>query len=128
MEEIIKIAAIAIISVVLTLIISDKIPFFAVFIVLATTVIILGMCFLQLEVVINDLVSLVLKSGISFDFFEPILKVCGIAIVVKISGDICKDAGFSAIAQKIQFAGSIISVVAVFPLFIQIIELLQAII
>lgn len=128
MEEILKISIIAIISVILALILTEKTPFFAVCIVLAVSVIILGMCFAQLEVLLKNIEDLISSSKISMDIFQPVIKVCAIAIIVKIAGDICKDSGYSSISQKIQFAGSISSIIAVFPLFLKIIQLLQDII
>lgn len=128
MEEILKIAVISIISVILALILSEKSPVFSLCLILIVSFIILGMCITQLDLILKNLTSLIENSGISMDIFQPVIKVCAIAVIVKISGDLCKDAGFSSVAQKIQFAGSISSIIAVFPLFLKIIELLQSIV
>lgn len=125
MEEILKIAVISIISVILALIVAEKTPFLSICIVLAVSTIILGISLEQLKILLENLNDLIKKSGISLEYFQPVMKVCAIAVIVKISGDICKDAGYSAVSQKIQFAGSVSSIVAVFPLFLKIIELLQ---
>lgn len=127
MEEVLKVSMISIISVILALILVEKSPFFSIFIVIAVGIIILTRCFFLLQAVFENINQLILQTGISTELFQPVIKVCAIAIIVKISGDICKDAGFSAVAQKIQLAGSISSIIAVFPLFLKIFDLLQGI-
>lgn len=128
MEEIFKIAVISIISVIFSLILAEKSPFFSICIVLAVGLLVISMCVAQIEIVLENLNSLVEKSQLSMDIFQPVIKVCAISIIVKISSELCCDAGFSAVAQKIKFAGAISSIIAVFPLFIKIIELLQQIV
>lgn len=128
MEEIVKVIVISLVSVILSLLLSDKAPVFSVCIILAVSFYSLSISLSMLEVVLQSTYSLIESSGISTEIFEPVIKVCFIAIVVKISGDICKDAGHSAVAQKINFMGSIASILTVFPLFNQIIAILRDII
>lgn len=127
MEEILKVSVISIISVILALVLIEKSPFFSIFVVISVGIIIITRSFFLLEVVLQNINELIMQTGISTEIFQPVMKVCAIAIIVKISGDICKDAGFSAISQKIQLAGSISSIIAVFPLFFKIFDLLKGI-
>ena len=127
MEEIIKIAIVAIISVILALIVAEKTPFFSMCIVIIAGVYILSVSLSALDVVMGGLNQLMQSSGLDSEVFDPVIKVCIIAIIVKISGDICKDAGFSAITQKLQFAGSVASIMVIFPLFLRIINILREI-
>ncbi|MFI3227340.1 MAG: SpoIIIAC/SpoIIIAD family protein [Clostridia bacterium] len=128
MEEIIKIAVVSMISVIFSLVLAEKSPFFSICIILAVGIYVITISMTQLSIVLGNLNELVENAGISMDIFQPVIKVCAIAIIVKISSELCKDAGFSAVAQKIQFAGSISSIIAVFPLFLKIIALLQQIV
>lgn len=128
MELIVKVAVLSLVSVVLALVLSEKTPQFAICVVLIATIIVLGMCFDYAKIVIENLQDLIENSGLNISIFEPVIKVCGISVIAKITGDICKDAGFSALTQKIQFVASITSIIVIFPLFEMIIEVLKDII
>lgn len=53
-----------------------------------------------------------LQSGL----FRPIYKLLGIALVVRLGGDLCRDAGESALASALELAGTVCALSAVLPL------------
>lgn len=127
MEDILKISVVAIISVILSIIISEKTPAFGVCLTVVTGTIIIGITMTSLQTVYKNLEELMELSGVTIEIFSPVIKVCIISIITKITSDICKDAKQTAIGQKVQFAGSIASIIAVFPLFTRIINILKEI-
>ena len=48
------------------------------------------------------------KAGVEGEYITLVLKVIGIAYVVQFASELCSDAGETAIASKIEFAGKVI--------------------
>ncbi|HPS75322.1 MAG TPA: stage III sporulation AC/AD family protein [Oscillospiraceae bacterium] len=55
-------------------------------------------------------------SGLSGAIFSPVLKCVGIGVVAKLGGDLCRDAGQSAVASAVELTGTVGAVVAALPL------------
>lgn len=127
MEEFIKIVVLGLVGMIFALLIGDKSPIFATCIVIITSICMFMISFSLLTELIEQITIIAEKSGLDTSIFSPVLKVCAISIIVKISSELCKDAGYSAIASKIQFAGSIISIIVIFPIFTRIINIIQGI-
>ena len=49
--------------------------------------------------------------------FSVILKSLGFALITHVSAELCRDAGHSSIASKVEFAGKIAIVAACLPIF-----------
>ncbi len=54
-------------------------------------------------------------TGVSSALAAPVLKCAGIAVITKFGGDICRDAGESALASKTEICGRILMVAAALP-------------
>lgn len=84
--------------------------------------IILFFSFSKLETIITLLENLINKIGIDKEFFEILLKITGIAYLIDFGANVCKDAGESAIASKVEFAGKLIIVTMSIPILTTLIE------
>ena len=117
MEEIIKIIAIGLISLVIIIILKQYKPEFTIYASVIAGVIILFMVLNRLEGIINLLKSISIKSGINNQFLELLLKITGIAFLAEFAINICKDAGETAIASKIEIGCKVIIVSMSIPIF-----------
>ena len=63
-------------------------------------------------------------SGMPEGLMAPLYKVAGIAVVVKIGGGLCADAGESALAAAVETAGTVCALAAALPLLRTVMELL----
>ena len=88
----------------------------------------LAFIFNELKSVISLINSLILNSSIDSSYIKIILKVIGISYLVEFGKDICKDAGESAIANKIEMAGKVIVVSVSIPVIASLIEIVSQII
>ena len=88
----------------------------------------LAFIFDELKSVISLINSLILNSSIDSSYIKIILKVIGISYLVEFGKDICKDAGESAIANKIEMAGKVIVVSVSIPVIASLIEIVSQII
>ena len=65
------------------------------------------------------------ESGLSAGLLAPLYKTVGIALVVRVGGDLCRDAGESALASAVETAGSICALLAALPLLRQVLSMLS---
>jgi stage III sporulation protein AD len=56
------------------------------------------------------------RSGVSRQLYEPLCKTIGIAFVVKVGGELCRDAGESAMAAVVETAGTVCALLVALPL------------
>ena len=78
----------------------------------------------SLELLMGFLGELVAESGLSRELFVPLYKTVGIALVVKIGGSLCRDAGESALASVVETAGAVCALIAALPLLRAVLALL----
>lgn len=67
--------------------------------------------------------ALLAASGLDSGIYVPVARVVAIGALVRVSGALCKDAGQSALAAKLELAGTAAAVAACLPLFRQVLRL-----
>lgn len=121
--DIYKIVALSIVAVLLiTILKSVKKDDFALIITVIASVILFTLVLVKLQSITALLESLVLKSGINKEYLTLLLKVTGISYVIELATNICKDAGNSAIASKVEMLGKISIVVLTIPILTSVIS------
>ena len=70
------------------------------------------------------LLALAEQSGVSRTLLTPLYKTVGIALVVKVGGGLCRDAGESALAAALEFAGTVCALLTALPLLRAVLELI----
>ena len=124
MEEVIQVTGICVICALLALLLKKGTPEVA--LLLTVTAGVLAFLFLSgyLQQILDFLRQLAEESGVSEDLFVPLYKTVGIALVVRIGGNLCRDAGESALAAVIETAGSICALLVALPLLKAVLSLL----
>lgn len=120
--DIIKIIGIGLISLVITIIVKQYKPEFAVYISLIAGVLILMLVFDKLSEVIKLLNNLASKSAINSKFISLLIKITGIAILTEFAVSICKDSGETAIANKMDIGGKIMIIAVSVPIISSLLE------
>jgi stage III sporulation protein AD len=114
--EIIQIIGLGFLVTLLILIIKQQRPELAVQLGLTLSAIIFLMVLSKLNVVLDLFRDLAAKANISQMYLNTILKIIGIAYVTEFGAQVCRDAGESAVAGKIEFAGKILVMVMAVPI------------
>ena len=114
--EIIQIIGLGFLVTLLILIIRQQRPELAVQLGLTLSAIIFLMVLSKLNVVLDLFRDLAEKANISQMYLNTILKIIGIAYVTEFGAQVCRDAGESAVAGKIEFAGKILVMVMAVPI------------
>lgn len=120
--EITKIIGVSFVSIFIILIFKQYKPEFALQISIVTGCIILFYVCNKLEIIIDLLKELSKKIDIDMKFLSVLLKITGIAYLSEFAGNICKDAGETAIASKVEFAGRILIIALSIPIISTLLE------
>ena len=71
------------------------------------------------------LVEIMERGGLGVDLFSPLIKLIGIALLSRTVGELCRDAGQSALSGIVETAGVFASILVSLPLFRAAWELLE---
>lgn len=125
--DILQIAAIAIGGVIMAAIVKSFKPEFALYVVLATVIVIFLMALDKLTAVFQFLETVYDQMSYGKEFFPIIIKVLVVAYLADFTSQLCKDAGESAIGGKVELAGKIIIFYLSMPILFSILELINSI-
>ena len=67
-------------------------------------------------------------SGLSGELVTPVLKCTGIAIVSKMSSDVCRDAGASSAAGAVELAGAAAGIAVSIPLLKAVLDMIRSVV
>lgn len=126
--EILQIAGIAVSGMILVSLVRAFKPEFAIYIVLATVIVILILCMTQLTAVFQFLKSVYDEMSYGKDYFPIIIKVLVVAYLADFTAQLCIDAGEKSIGNKVELAGKIIIFYLSLPILVSILELVNSMI
>lgn len=122
--EIIQIVGIGIVVTILIILLKPRNPEIATVLTIIAGGIIFFIVIYKVEGVIQIIQKYLDKSSLNTQYFNILLKIIGISYIAEFGSEICKDAGVSAMASKIELAGKIIIVTLSLPIITSLIELI----
>jgi len=126
--EITKVIGVGLVSLIIIVIIKQYKPEFALYVSLGAGIIIIFLVLDKLLGIIQLLTTLSKKTGLNATYLAILLKITGIAILTEFGVSICKDAGETAIANKIEFGGKIVIISISIPIISALLEVIMQII
>lgn len=123
--EILKIAALALCAVMIIVLVKNYKPEFGIFVAIGCSVLILYFLVDSLKYAFSYMSQLYEKLDYGKTYFPIIIKVLAIAYITEFTSQLCKDAGESSIASKVELAGKIIIFCVAIPVFISILNLVE---
>lgn len=124
MEEIIKIVGIGLIALVISIVLKQYRPEYAIYVSIVAGILILVFIMSKITGIINLLKSISDKTYINKQFLSILLKITGIAIITEFAVSICTDAGEKAIASKIEIGSKVIIIAMSIPIISSLLELI----
>ncbi len=121
--EIFQIVGLCIIATLLVIVIRAHKPEMALQVSIVTGVIVFFLIAGKLSAVIGMLEGYVKKAHIDMAYLTLLLKIIGIAYIAEFGAEICKDAGESSIASKIELAGKVTIVFLAVPIITSLLDL-----
>lgn len=126
--EILQIAGIAVSGMIIVSLVRAFKPEFAIYIVIATVIVILILCVTQLTAVFQFLKSVYDDMSYGKEYFPIIIKVLVVAYLADFTAQLCNDAGETSIGSKVELAGKIIIFYLSLPILVSILELVNSMI
>lgn len=122
--EILKISAIALAGVILAALLRSINKEISLYIILATSVIILISVLGRISEMFTFIESVYSKVTYGREFFPVIIKVLIIAYITDFTAQLCKDAGEGSIGSKVELAGKVIIFYTAMPILAAILEMI----
>lgn len=122
--DIAKIIGIAFVAVIVVNLIKNYRPEFAIYASIIAGAIILFFTINELTPIVSMLQNLSDKMGVSSKFFGILLKITGIAYLTEFGANVCKDAGETAVASKVELAGKVLIISLSIPILLALMETL----
>ena len=116
-------AALCVIAALLGLVLRRSNPEITLLLALAAAAAVLLALAEPLTELLRFLERLTEQSGVSRALLTPLYKTVGIALVVKVGGGLCRDAGESALTAALEFAGTVCALLTALPLLRAVLEL-----
>lgn len=125
MAEMIKVGLLGVIGVLIAVQFKAQKPEYGIYIGLAIGILIFCHVLKEFDVILDrfSLIRGYLGGGESY--LTILLKVIGITYICEFSSGICKDAGYSAVAQQIELLGKLSVMFAGIPVLFAVIEQMQ---
>lgn len=120
--EVVKIIGIGLIALIIIIIVKQYRPEFTIYVSLIAGALILMLVLDKITGIINLLTNLSNKTAINNQFLVLLIKITGIAFLTEFAVSICKDAGETAIANKMDMGGKVIIVSMSIPIIASLLE------
>ncbi|MEM5767977.1 MAG: stage III sporulation protein AD, partial [Bacillota bacterium] len=114
--EIMQIIGLGIVVTILILVIRQQRPEFALLLSLGLSVMIFLLVAGKISLILDLFNDLANRANVNQLYLNTVLKIIGIAYISEFGAQICRDAGESAVAGKIELAGKILILVLAVPI------------
>jgi stage III sporulation protein AD len=121
--DILQIVCIGIIAVVLSSVVKAQRPELALQLSIATGILIFLIIAVKLSAVIEFVQTFSKRADIDSSYITILFKIVGIAYIAEFGAEVCKDAGESSIASKIELAGKVTIVILAVPIITSLLDL-----
>ena len=123
MTELLKILAVALVTVFAHIIVKQTRPEIAMIISIAGSVFIIIMIVDSLSSVISSFYNIFKTTGVDTTLLTPLFKIIAIGYITEFGANICLDAGASSVADKILFAGKLVILLVALPIVTTVIDM-----
>lgn len=126
--DIFQIIGIGLITSILTILLKQYRPELAFSLPLICTALIIIFISPYIDNVLTMLKGIAVKTGIEEEYIKMIIKIIGISYICQFAAELCRDAGESSVASKIEFAGKIIIITISSPIINKMLDIVNSII
>ena len=126
MTELVKVGFLGIAGVLLAVQFRGSKPEYASYIGLAVSIIIFCFSMRQMETITGQFMKIRSYLSGSEEDLSILFRVIGITYICEFSSDICRDAGYQAVAGQIEVLGKLVVMFAGLPILFAVIEQIQS--
>ena len=114
--DILQIIGIALLGTVVTLILKQNTPELAVQTMLVTGTVIFLSIAVSLGTAVDYIMNMAERFGVDTQYIATVVRIIGIAYICQFAAEVCRDAGESSIAVKVEFAGRVLILLYALPI------------
>jgi len=122
--DIIQITGLAVIAIALINVIKPQRPELGIMLSIITGIIIFMFVASKITIVVSYINNFAEKANVNTVHLSLLLKIIGISYIAEFASEICKDAGESAIASKVELAAKVIIVAMSMPIVGSLLDLI----
>mgnify|MGYP001025021642 FL=1 len=122
----VKVAVIGVIAIFLAMAVKNDKQEFAMLVILAASLIILGLALSKIDDVLEVIHMVERYLGNNSLYINILLKMVGITYVAEFSSNLCRDAGFGAVGNQIEFFGKVMIIAVSMPVIKSLIQTISA--
>jgi len=122
----VKVAVIVVIAIFLAMSLKSDKQEFAMLVILAASLIILGLALSNIDDVLSVIHMVESYLGDNSVYINILLKMVGITYVAEFSSNLCKDAGYGAVGNQIEFFGKVMIIAVSIPVIKSLIQTISA--
>ena len=126
MTDILKIIAVALVTVFATFLVKQTKPEIAMLIAIAGSILIIVMSVGSLSTVISSFYRIFEQTGVESTLLAPLFKIIAIGYITEFGANICLDSGANSIADKVLFCGKLIILIVALPIITTVIDMVVA--
>lgn len=126
MGELLKVLAVALITVFAHMLVKQTKPELALLISIAGGVIIIIMAVNTLNSVITSFYKIFQTTGVDTNLLSPLFKIIAIGYITEFGANICLDGGVSSVADKVLFVGKLLILFIALPIITTVIDMVVA--
>lgn len=116
MEAMAKLAAVGVTAVVLSAVLKKSTPELALLLTAAAGLWMLAVAAEGLGAAVELMKELARQAGLSEELLEPVVKTAALAILTRLTAELCRSAGEGGVAAFVETAGTALALLATLPL------------
>ena len=128
MISIVKIAGVSLVAAAVSIVIKQLRPEFGIYIPLTAAAVIFIYAVSELCGLIEQLAEKLSEYGLSNEYMAVLVKSLGIAYTTQLAADVCRDAGETAIASKVEVCGKIMILSCALPVMLSVLNMIDEVI
>lgn len=122
--EILQIVGLGVVATVIILVLKAQRPEIAIQISIMTGIVVFVLLAGKLSAIVELLNKYAEKAEININYLTILLKIIGIAYIAEFGAEVCRDAGETSVASKIELAGKVAIIVLAVPIITSLLELI----
>lgn len=125
--KMLKVAIIAVMAVFLALPLKNSKPEFSTIIIISGCLLILGCAVSKISSIVDVVVSIKKYMGDETVYLGILMKIIAITYIAEFGASICRDSGYSAIGNQVEFFGKIMILAVSMPIITTLLETISSI-
>lgn len=124
METVTQVAALAVVSALCAVVVKKQLPDMGLVLAIGGVTLILALAMAAFRPIRELLDVLADRAGLSAAVLAPVVKTVGVALLTRVTAELCRDAKENGLASAVEIAGGACALLVCLPLFEAVVQLI----